>query len=59
VKNQSTPQLPLRDLAHPRPRFGYQRIWVLLRREGWRINHKKVRRLYPLDELQLRMRVRR
>lgn len=42
-----------------RPRFGYQRITVLLRREGWRVNRKRVRRLYRLQGLQLRMRVRR
>ena len=47
------------DLAHARPRFGYQRIWVLLRREGWLVNRKRVRRLYRLEGLQLRMRVRR
>jgi putative transposase len=35
------------------------RIWVLLRREGWPVNRKRVRRLYRLDGLQLRMRVRR
>jgi putative transposase len=46
-------------LAHERPRFGYQRIWVLLRREGWMVNRKRVRRLYQLEGLQLRMRVRR
>ncbi len=49
----------IRDLAHARPRFGYLRIWVLLRREGWRVNRKRVRRLYRLEGLQLRMRVRR
>jgi putative transposase len=32
---------------------------VLLRREGWGVNRKRVRRLYRLDGLQLRMRVRR
>jgi transposase InsO family protein len=51
--------LRIRDLAHARPRFGYLRIWVLLRREGWLINRKRVRRLYRLDGLRLRMRVRR
>ena len=35
------------------------RIWVLLRREGWVVNRKRVRRLCRLDGLQLRMRVRR
>lgn len=47
----------IRALAHARPRFGYMRIWVLLRREGWPVNKKRVRRLYHLDGLQLRMRV--
>ena len=49
----------IRDLAHARPRFGSLRIWVLLRREGWPVNRKRVRRLYRLEGLQLRMRVRR
>ena len=52
-------RLRIRDLAHARPRFGYLRIWVLLRREGWPVNRKRIRRLYRLDGLQLRMRVRR
>ena len=34
-----------------RLRFGYQRIHILLRREGWRVNKKRVRRLYRLDGL--------
>lgn len=49
----------IRDLAHARPRFGYLRIRVLLRREGWLVYRKRIRRLYRLDGLQLRMRVRR
>lgn len=52
-------RIRIRDLAHARPRFGSLRIWVLLRREGWRVNRKRVRRLYRLEGLQLRMRVRR
>jgi putative transposase len=32
---------------------------VMLRREGWSVNHKRVHRLYRLEGLQLRMRVRR
>ena len=59
ARDQAPLRLRIRDLAHARPRFGYQRIWVLLRREGWRVNHKRVRRLYRLEGLQLRMRVRR
>ena len=49
----------IRELALNRPRFGYLRIHVLLRREGWLINRKRVHRLYRLDGLQVRMRVRR
>ena len=59
AKDQSAFRLRIRDLAHARPRFGYLRIWVLLRRDGWVVNHKRVRRLYRLEGLQLRMRVRR
>ena len=49
----------IRDLAFARPRFGANRICVLLRREGWKVNRKRVRRLYRLEGLQVRMRVRR
>jgi len=59
AKDQSGLRLRIRDLAHARPRFGSLRIWVLLRREGWLVNRKRVRRLYRLEGLQLRMRVRR
>ena len=59
AKDQTALRLRIRDLAHARPRFGYLRIWVLLRREGWLVNRKRVRRLYRLEGLQLRMRVRR
>ncbi len=59
AKDQTSLRLRIPDLAHARPRFEYQRIWVLLRREEWLVNRKRVRRLYRLDGLQLRMRVRR
>ena len=59
ARDQSALRSRIRELAHARPRFGYQRIWVLLRREGWAVNRKRVRRLYRLDGLQVRMRVRR
>lgn len=49
----------IRDIAARRPRFGYQRIHVMLRREGWPVNKKRVRRLYRLEGLQLRTRIRR
>ena len=56
AKDQTALRLRIKDLARDRPRFGYLRIWVLLRREGWAVNRKRVRRLYRLDGLQLRMR---
>jgi hypothetical protein len=34
----------LRELAAARPRFGYQRLHLLLRREGLMVNHKRVYR---------------
>ena len=37
-----------------RVRFGYRRIHVLLRREGWSINHKKVYRIYREEDLAVR-----
>ncbi len=49
----------LRELAAERTRYGYQRLWVLLRREGWEVNHKRVYRLYFEEGLKLRKRRRR
>lgn len=49
----------LRELAVERPRYGYQRLWALLRREGWEVNHKRVYRLYVEEGLKLRKRRRR
>src|SRR5438270_921979 len=44
----------LRELAEARRRFGYRRLQVLLQREGWRVNHKHVYRLYVEEKLSLR-----
>jgi len=41
----------LRELAAAKPRWGYQQLHVLLRREGHVINHKKVLRLYREEGL--------
>ena len=47
-------ELRLRDLAAARVRYGYWRLRVLLRREGWLVNHE---RIYWLDaEVGLSMR---
>ena len=36
----------IKEICQTRVRYGYRRVHVLLRREGWPINHKKTRRLY-------------
>lgn len=43
----------LQQLAHQRRRFGYRRLHLLLRRQGLKINHKKVYRLYKEVGLQV------
>ena len=44
----------LRELAQERPRFGYRRLAVMLRREGMVVNLKRVLRLYRAEGLKLR-----
>lgn len=46
ARDQSPLRMRLRDLALSRPRYGYRRLHVLLRREGWRVNVKRVWRHY-------------
>jgi putative transposase len=46
----------LRELASLRRRFGYRRLHILLTREGIAMNHKKLRRLYREERLQVRRR---
>ncbi len=44
----------IREIAEMRVRYGYQRIYVLVRREGWPVSHKRVYRIYCEEGLQLR-----
>ena len=44
----------IKEIAETRVRYGYRRIHVLLRREGWLVNSKRVCRLYREMGLQLR-----
>jgi len=46
----------LRELAAERRRFGYRRLHILLKREGWAVNHKKLYRLYKEAGLSVRQR---
>ncbi|MGI8737377.1 MAG: IS3 family transposase [Candidatus Eremiobacter antarcticus] len=47
----------IKEIATTRIRYGYKRITVLLRREGWLVNVKRVRRMYREEGLALRARV--
>jgi len=49
----------MQQIAGDKRRYGYRRIHVVLRREGWDVNHKRVHRLYRLEGLQVRRRKRR
>ena len=49
----------LRDLAQRRLRFGWRRLKVLLKREGIILNHKRLRRIYRHECLQVRSRKKR
>ena len=51
---QELPRMRLRDLAFSRIRYGYRRFHVLLRREGWKVNLKRVHRLNRLEGLSNR-----
>lgn len=44
----------LRELAATHVRYGYRRLTVLLRREGWVVNAKRVYRLYDQENLKVR-----
>ena len=59
-KSRRDPQVALRmrlkELAETRVRYGYRRLHVLLRREGWQVNHKTVYRLYSDEGLSIRTR---
>lgn len=57
-RSRRTEQALLRERikahAADRPRWGYRRIHVLLCREGWRVNQKRVYRLYRDEGLAVR-----
>ena len=44
----------IREIARSRVRYGARRRGVLLRREGWVVNHKRVRRMYREEGLAIR-----
>ena len=56
VDRQDFLRIRLRDLASVRVNYGYRRLQVLLAREGWQINHKRVYRLYTEEGLTMHRR---
>ena len=56
---QEALRVRLRELAGSRVRYGYRRLTVLLRREGWQVNAKRIYRLYTEEGLIVRTKRRR
>ena len=52
--SQEALRVRLRELAGSRVRYGYRRLTVLLRREGWEVNAKRIYRLYVEEGLIVR-----
>ena len=52
--DQAAVERRIKEICETRVRYGYRRVHVLLRREGWEINMKKTRRIYSEVGLQLR-----
>lgn len=61
VRREPDPDNPeirarMREIAGERRRFGYRRIGLMLEREGMKMNHKKLRRLYREENLAVKRR---
>ena len=59
AKDQTALRLRLKEVAAVRIRFGYRRLTVLLRREGWKVNAKRIYRLYRQEGRAVRTQKRR
>ena len=53
---QAELKLKIKDICQTRVRYGYRRVHVLLKRDGWPVNPKRIYRLYKEMDLQLRTR---
>lgn len=49
--------LKIKDICQTRVRYGYRRVHILIKREGWVVNPKRIYRLYKEMDLQLRNKV--
>jgi len=53
--DQSPLRQRIKEIATTRVSYGYRRVQVLLRREGWQVNAKRTNRLYREEGLCLRL----
>jgi len=53
-RNDQALRQRMKEIADTRVRYGHERIFILLRREGWRDNHKRTYRVYIEEGLNLR-----
>ena len=54
---QADLKLRIKQICETRVRYGYRRVHVLLRREGWTVNPKRIYRLYREMGLQIRNKI--
>ncbi|MEA1844063.1 IS3 family transposase, partial [Agrobacterium tumefaciens] len=54
---QAELKLKIKDICQTRVRYGYRRVHILIKREGWPVNPKRIYRLYKEMDLQLRNKV--
>ncbi|HAX09264.1 MAG TPA: IS3 family transposase [Marinobacter hydrocarbonoclasticus] len=55
ARDASALSMRIREITQVRVHYGYRREHVLLQREGWQDNHKRVYRLYRVQGLSLRL----
>ncbi|MBK4785715.1 MAG: transposase [Pantoea sp. Pent] len=53
--DDSALRLQIREITEIRVHYGCRRVHVMLKREGWRDNHKRIYRLYRGQGLSLRL----
>ena len=55
ARDASALVMRIKEIAATRVHYGYRRVHVMLKREGWQDNHKRVYRLYQAEGLSLRL----
>jgi putative transposase len=53
--DQAALRVRIKEIAATQVRYGYYRIYILLRREGWTVNHQRGYRLYREEGLSMRV----